>query len=135
MTFWSLGSLGGATWDKAAIASVFLIPILLLGPLLGRGLNGLLLGEAEAMQYRRQRAGVQARGGGAGRPGGRCVGGHFRHHRFVGIVVPHLLRLVMGPDNTYLLPACALLGAAGLLLAADIAARMVVIPPSFQSVS
>jgi iron complex transport system permease protein len=46
---------------------------------------------------------------------------------FVGIVVPHLLRLVMGPDNRYLLPGSALLGAA-LLLLADAFARTVAAP-------
>lgn len=127
LTFWSLGSLGGATWDKAAIASVFLIPILLAAPLLGRGLNGLLLGEAEAMHigvnvqaFKRAAVALVALAVGVSVAISGIIG-------FVGIVVPHLLRLLMGPDNTYLLPACALLGA-GLLLAADIAARMVVIP-------
>jgi iron complex transport system permease protein len=46
---------------------------------------------------------------------------------FVGIVVPHLLRLVIGPDNRYLLPASALLGAS-LLLLADAVARTIVAP-------
>ncbi|MEM8627241.1 MAG: iron chelate uptake ABC transporter family permease subunit, partial [Pseudomonadota bacterium] len=46
---------------------------------------------------------------------------------FVGIVVPHLLRLLIGPDHKYLLPASAILGAA-LLVAADIIARIVVAP-------
>jgi iron complex transport system permease protein len=46
---------------------------------------------------------------------------------FVGIVVPHLLRLSIGPDNRYLLPASALLGAC-LLLLADAASRTVVAP-------
>jgi iron complex transport system permease protein len=46
---------------------------------------------------------------------------------FVGIVVPHLLRLLIGPDNRYLVPASALLGAA-LLLLADSVARTIVAP-------
>ena len=46
---------------------------------------------------------------------------------FVGIVVPHLLRLLIGPDNRYLLPASALLGAS-LLLLADAVARTIVAP-------
>ena len=46
---------------------------------------------------------------------------------FVGIVVPHLLRLLIGPDNRYLLPASALLGAS-LLLLADSVARTIVAP-------
>ena len=46
---------------------------------------------------------------------------------FVGIVVPHLLRLAIGPDNRYLLPASALLGAI-LLLIADAVSRTIVAP-------
>jgi len=46
---------------------------------------------------------------------------------FVGLVVPHALRLVIGPDHRRLLPASALLGGAFLVLA-DVAARLVVAP-------
>ena len=46
---------------------------------------------------------------------------------FVGLVVPHLLRLTLGPDHRILLPASALLGSS-LLLAADLIARTVVVP-------
>jgi iron complex transport system permease protein len=46
---------------------------------------------------------------------------------FVGLVVPHLLRLVLGPDHRRLLPGAALLGAS-LLLAADLVARTAVAP-------
>jgi iron complex transport system permease protein len=46
---------------------------------------------------------------------------------FIGIVVPHLLRLAVGPDHRYLLPNAALLGAI-LLVGADIIARLVVVP-------
>ena len=46
---------------------------------------------------------------------------------FVGIVVPHLLRLTIGPEHRYLLPASALLGAC-LLLVSDATSRMVVAP-------
>lgn len=46
---------------------------------------------------------------------------------FVGLVVPHLVRLVAGPDHRFLLPASALLGAA-LLLLADLLARTLVLP-------
>jgi iron complex transport system permease protein len=46
---------------------------------------------------------------------------------FVGLVVPHLARLLIGPDYRFLLPASALLGA-GLVVAADTAARIVAAP-------
>ena len=50
---------------------------------------------------------------------------------FVGIVVPHLLRLITGPDHRYLLPNAALLGAA-LLVAADMIARTVIAPAELR---
>ncbi len=46
---------------------------------------------------------------------------------FVGIIVPHLLRLIIGPNHRYLLPAAALLGAIFLLLA-DILSRILIAP-------
>ncbi|TVS00546.1 MAG: iron ABC transporter, partial [Rhodospirillales bacterium] len=46
---------------------------------------------------------------------------------FVGLVVPHLIRLMLGPDHRALLPLSAVLGGA-LLLAADMLARTVVLP-------
>jgi iron complex transport system permease protein len=46
---------------------------------------------------------------------------------FVGIVVPHLLRLMIGPDHRFLLPNAALLGAS-LLLLADMISRTIVAP-------
>lgn len=127
LTFWSLGSLGGATWQKAGVAAAFLVPVLLVSPLLGRGLNGLLLGEAEALHIgvnvqalKRAVVLIVAVAVGVSVAISGVIG-------FVGIIVPHLLRLVIGPDNTYLLPASALLGGA-MLLAADIVARVVVVP-------
>jgi len=127
LTFWSLGSLGGATWEKAGMAALFIVPVLLFSSILGRGLNGLLLGEAEALhvgidiqRLKRVAIVVVAFAVGVSVAISGVIG-------FVGIVVPHLLRLIIGPDNTYLLPSCALLGAA-LLVAADIFARIVVTP-------
>ena len=49
------------------------------------------------------------------------------YQRFVGIVVPHLVRLLAGPDHRFVLPGSALLGAS-LLLVADVIARMIVRP-------
>jgi iron complex transport system permease protein len=46
---------------------------------------------------------------------------------FIGLVVPHLIRLMAGPDHRYVLPGSALLGAL-LLLIADLLARTVAVP-------
>lgn len=47
---------------------------------------------------------------------------------FIGLVVPHLIRLMTGPDHHIVLPGSALLGAF-LLLAADLLARTIAVPP------
>jgi iron complex transport system permease protein len=127
ITFWMMGSLGGARWLSVAIlAPVALVP-LLLGGWLARSLNAMILGEREAGHLgidveRIKRAatiGIAITVGGAVAATG-IIG-------FVGLVVPHLVRLMTGPDHRIVLPASALLGAA-LLLAADLVARTAVAP-------
>lgn len=127
LTFWSLGSLSGATWTKVATSAPAILPILILVPFLGRGLNALVLGEAEAFhlgvaveRLKRLVILLVAVAVGAGVAAAGVIG-------FVGLVVPHVLRLLIGPEHRRLLPACALLGGA-LLVLADIVARLVVAP-------
>jgi iron complex transport system permease protein len=127
LTFWSLGSLGGASWTKLSAVAPIVLPLLLAMPLLARGLNGLMLGEAEAwhlgLPVQRIKALailLVALAVGASVASAGVIG-------FVGIVVPHLIRLSIGPDHRLLLPLSAL-GGATLLVGADIAARLVVAP-------
>jgi iron complex transport system permease protein len=126
-TFWSLGSLAGATWPKVAImtgCAIVLAPVL---PRMAGGLDALLLGEAEAQHLgfrvqRLKRLVVLAVAMAVG--AATAVAGPIG---FVGIVVPHLLRLVIGSRHRGLLLASALLGGA-LLVCADMIARIVVAP-------
>lgn len=127
LTFWQLGSLAGPTWQKIGSVGPVIVLALAAMPFLARGLNALALGEATAghlgipVQRLKYTAiiGVSAAVGAS-----VAVSGGIG---FVGIVVPHLLRLAIGPDNRYLLPASALLGAC-LLLLADAVARTIVAP-------
>ncbi|HYF53586.1 MAG TPA: iron ABC transporter permease [Salinarimonas sp.] len=127
LSFWSLGSLSGASWTKVLAVLPAILPALIAMPLLARGLNALSLGEAEAyhlgIRVQRLKAALVvlvALAVGAAVAAAGAIG-------FVGIVVPHLLRLVAGPDHRLILPATAVLGAA-LLVAADALARTVVAP-------
>ena len=127
LSFWSLGSLSGATWVKVMAIAPLVIPVLLATPFLARGLNALSLGEAEAyhlgVAVQRVKAFailLVAVAVGASVAGAGMIG-------FVGIVVPHVLRLVAGPDHRWLLPASTLLGGAMLVLA-DTVARTLVAP-------
>jgi len=127
LTFWGLGSLAGATWTKLIVAGPLIILALSALPFLARGLDALTLGEATAghlgIPVQRMKniailTVASATGASVAVSGG--IG-------FVGIVVPHLLRLSIGPSHRYLLPISALLGAA-FLLGADMISRTIVAP-------
>lgn len=127
ITFWQLGSLSQATWPKV----MAVLPCAALGlgiaPLYARRLDLLSLGEGPArhlgVDVERLRivlvlvialltaAAVSVSG---------IIG-------FVGLVVPHLLRMVAGPGHRFLVPGSALLGAL-VLLGADLAARTLAAP-------
>lgn len=127
LTFWNLGSLSGANWSKVTSAGPLILLSIIAACFLGRGLNGLALGEATAahigfdIQNLKNFAVLTV----AGATGAAvAVSGGIG---FIGIVVPHLLRLATGPDHRMLLINSALLGAA-LLILADIIARIIVAP-------
>jgi iron complex transport system permease protein len=128
LTFWGLGSLAGASWTKTAGAAPIILLSLAVVPFLARGLNALTLGEAAAfhMGVPVQRLKTVAVVTVAASTGAAvAVSGGIG---FVGIVVPHMLRLLIGPDNRTLIPASALLGGT-LLLLADMVARTI-LPPA-----
>lgn len=127
LAMWQLGSLAGANWTAVAVASAVLLAT---GALLWRraeGLNALLLGEAEARhlgvdvaRLKRLLIALTALAMGAAVSAAGLIG-------FIGLVVPHTVRLLRGPDHRLLLPYSALAG--GLLLVlADVAARTLVQP-------
>lgn len=127
LTFWSMGSLAGASWIKIGLATALIAPVLVLAPMLGRGLNALALGEAAAVHMgtdveRLKRVTVIAVAAAAG--AAVAVSGGIG---FIGIIAPHLVRQINGPDHRRLIPDAALLGAA-LLIAADMLARQIVAP-------
>jgi iron complex transport system permease protein len=127
VTFWMFGSLGRASWAEIAIAGPLLVLPILLLPREARALNALLLGEAEAGHLgvdverlkRRVTLLVVLAAGAAVALAGIIA--------FVGLLVPHLVRLAFGPDHRHLLPLSALAGAL-LLMLADTASRVVLLP-------
>ncbi|MBN9671935.1 FecCD family ABC transporter permease [Roseibium aggregatum] len=127
LQFWGLGSLAGSNWEKVSSAAPIILVMLFSVPFLARGLNGLTLGEAAAAHIgirvqRLKNLSILLVAGATG--ASVAVSGGIG---FVGIVVPHLLRLTIGPDHRYLLPASALLGAV-MLIAADTLSRTIVAP-------
>ena len=127
VTFWGLGSLAGANWTKIAAAAPIILLSLAVTPFLARGLNAITLGEAAAFHMgipvqRMKNIAIVSVAAATG--ASVAVSGGIG---FVGIVVPHLLRLVIGPDHRYLIPASALLGGT-LLILADMIARTIASP-------
>ena len=127
LTFWMFGSLGKADWNEILISLPFILIPLLLIPLSASALNALLLGEAEAahlgvdvekLKRRLMLLSILAVSTSVSLSG--VIG-------FVGLIVPHLLRLWAGPDHRLLLPASALLGGL-LLICADVVSRLLLAP-------
>jgi iron complex transport system permease protein len=127
LSFWTLGSLGGATWETLVPAAVPMLLALVVLPRYAASLDLLLLGDAEAahLGIRVTRVTTQvivlaALGVGAAVAASGLIG-------FVGLVVPHAVRLVLGPSHRGVLPVGMALGAAVLVIA-DTVARTVVAP-------
>ncbi|ASZ09733.1 iron ABC transporter permease [Chitinophaga pendula] len=127
IAFWTMGSLGGASWQTVlAVLPFILIPAVML-PRMGQALNVFALGEREAMH-----SGVKV-----GRlktqlviystmavAAGVAVAGIIS---FIGLVVPHIVRQFTGADHRLLIPCSAITGAI-LLTGADLLCRTVVAP-------
>ena len=120
---WLMGSLAGASWPQLAVAAPLVVASAALLAVRWRRLNLLLLGESQAghlgleVEREKLRLTVLAT---LATAAAVAVSGTIG---FVGLVVPHLLRLVIGPDHRLLLPASFLYGAS-LLAAADLGARL-----------
>jgi iron complex transport system permease protein len=127
LTFWNLGSLNGASYQRLWPLILVTVAVAVWLPRRAQALNALLLGESEARHLgveveslKRELVFCTALGVGAAVAAAGLIG-------FIGLVVPHLVRLVAGPDHRVLLPASLLAGGA-LLLFADLVARLALAP-------
>lgn len=127
LTFWNLGTLNGASYARLWPLLLVCAAVIVWLPRRAKALNALLLGESEARhlgieveRLKRELVVCIALGVGAAVAAAGLIG-------FVGLIVPHLVRLIVGPDHRVLLPASALAGAS-LLLFADVFARLVLAP-------
>jgi iron complex transport system permease protein len=124
---WTMGGLAVSGWSQVAIVAPLVLGAMLVAGLFARDLNAFLLGEEEAaylgVNVERRKLTLLLLGSlltGAAVSLSGLVG-------FVGLVIPHVARLVLGPDHRLLLPASALVGAAFLVLA-DLLARSLLAP-------
>jgi iron complex transport system permease protein len=122
IVFWQLGSVANASWRFVAVAALWVGVGIAVLPRLAKKLDLLALGEREAkhLGVDTERLRITALGISAAVIAG-CVSvtGVIA---FVGLVIPHLIRIVCGPRHSLLLPASAL-GGATLLALADLVAR------------
>ena len=127
LSLWGMGSLGQAEWPTLLVAATLIIPAALAVWWMASRLNLLQLGDEEA-HYLGVNVQVLQRWlllcSAVLVAAGVAISGVIG---FIGLVVPHLMRLLVGPDHRVLLPA-SLLAGASLLLLADLAARLVLAP-------
>jgi len=127
ISLWQMGNLSGANWPKVSMMALVAVLLFSAFPRDSRALNALLLGESEArhlgidvQRVKRRLIILTALGVGLTVALAGMVG-------FVGLIVPHVVRLLIGPDHRWLIPASAVAGAL-LLVIADSLARIVLVP-------
>lgn len=128
---WQVGGVGGAEWSRIAVTA----PVLAVGALIcfasSRGMNSLALGDdmAKGLGEHVFRTRLTSALGAVILAGAAtAIAGPIG---FVGLVIPHVCRMLIGTDHRWLLPFSAL-GGAALLLASDIIGR--VIAPSSEEI-
>lgn len=126
-TFWSMGSLGGATWSIVLTLLPFIIIPVLLLPGLAKSLNAFALGEREAaylgINVKRLKTTIiilATLSVGASVAVAGIIG-------FIGLIVPHIVRGLSGNDHRSLLLNSTLMGAS-LLTLADVCSRTIIAP-------
>ena len=127
LTLWGMGTLNGAQFSTVALVAVTFLGLFFLYYKNANDLNALLMGEPEARHLGIDVEALKMRlivltafGIGIAVATTGVIG-------FLGLVVPHLVRMLVGPDHRVLLPLSALMGAA-LLVLADVASRLLLAP-------
>ena len=126
-TFWMLGGLGSAKWEDLPLLALILPPLFLVLMALARPLNAMLMGDSSAVtlgvDLDRVR-GVLILSSALLTASAVAVSGCIG---FVGLVIPHLVRSVVGADHRRLIPLSALCGAV-FMIWMDVGARLAVRP-------
>lgn len=124
MLFWLAGSLEGARWESVRIVLPITLAGLAVVVAFARDLNLLLIGEDEARSLGVRVGAVRALLLAAGALLTGTAVAFIGTVAFVGLIVPHSIRLVIGPDHRALLPLSALGGGLFLLIADTLARNL-----------
>lgn len=124
---WMMGSLAGAGWGSVAVVAAYTLPSALVLMALARALNLMSVGEETASYLGTDVEGVKRIAYGVASLITAAGVAFVGIIGFVGLIVPHTLRLVVGSDQRILLPLSFLAGAAFLTLA-DLGARLILDP-------
>lgn len=127
ITFWNLGTFSGATWTQVYITGAVAGLVFMYALRYSKQLNALLLGEEEAGYLGVDVSKLTRRLLFLNTAMVSVATAFVGVISFMGLIVPHVLRLIMGSDNKKILPASMLLGAI-LLTLADMAARLLLAP-------
>lgn len=127
ITFWNLGTFSGANWLQVAITGSVAAIVFILSLKYAKQLNALILGEAEASYLGVDPEKLKRRVLILTTAMVSVATAFVGVISFLGLIVPHLLRLLIGSDNKRLLPASMLMGAI-LLTLADMGARLLLTP-------
>lgn len=127
ITFWNLGNFSGASWLQVLIVGSVAAIIFIIAIFYAKQLNALLLGEEEAGYLGVDTGRLKRRILLVNTAMVSIATAFVGVISFMGLIVPHILRLIMGSDNKKLLPASILAGAF-LLTLADFGARMLLAP-------
>ncbi|MEA5145277.1 MAG: iron ABC transporter permease, partial [Candidatus Limiplasma sp.] len=121
--FWQVGSLSGASWDKTLAAAPFLLVAVGAGVLLAPALNALQLGDDVAIGLGVRTGRTRMAGAALGVLLCGSVTALAGPTGFIGLMIPHAVRMVLGGDMRLTIPMTAL-GGAALLTLADVLGRV-----------
>ena len=127
ISLWRMGGLDGADYPRLALAALCLCVVSMILMRCNKALNALLLGESEARHLGIDVDSIKRRVVICVAAGTGITVAFAGTIAFVGLVVPHLVRFVIGPNHRYLLPVSAMVGAV-LLINADTFARRLLAP-------
>ncbi|MGN6712969.1 FecCD family ABC transporter permease [Anaerocolumna jejuensis] len=130
--FWQVGSVSGATWEGILSVSPFLVVGLVIGILLASALNALALGDDVATGLGVNTGLIRIAGALAGVLLCGATTALAGPIGFVGLMIPHTMRLICGPNMRYTVPMSAI-GGAILLTVSDIIGRLIGYPGELEA--